>query len=94
MCGAPNVHVLRLIHHFRIYKLERKKYFDQMEDVKLRTRHVKAITSFGDGNATYIVFGMALEVQQHSVLSNVTCLISVKTNTMLRRLIKCLVNTP
>ncbi|XP_050702192.1 uncharacterized protein LOC126988153 isoform X5 [Eriocheir sinensis] len=44
-----------------IYKLERKNNFDQMEDVRLRTRHVKAITGFVDGNAYYLIFGMTSE---------------------------------
>lgn len=54
---------LKPFNHFRIYKLERKKYFDQMEDVRLRTRHVKAITGFADGSAYYIIFGMGSEVK-------------------------------
>lgn len=42
-----------------------------MEDVRLRTRHVKAITGFADGNAYYLVFGMTSEVKQCCVLN--TC---------------------
>lgn len=38
-----------------------------MEDVRLRTRRVKAITGFADGSAYYIVFGMAAEVRQSGV---------------------------
>ncbi|XP_063869289.1 uncharacterized protein LOC135105158 [Scylla paramamosain] len=46
-----------------IYRLERRKLFDQMEDVELRTKGVTAITGFydDDHHIYYIVFGMTVQ---------------------------------